>query len=140
MPPADTPTPAASATPDVPEALAAVRRRERERLEAIRVNDVRAMASIVDEAFIHINSSGKIYDKASYIRAVETHQLTYAGDLDLTETDHRVDGDVVIVAGLMLGHARLDGDAQVYHLRTMRVWRLRGETWKLLAWQSSALW
>jgi ketosteroid isomerase-like protein len=122
------------------DALAAVRRLERDRIEAIRENDAATMASILDDAFIHINSSGKIYDKAGYIHAVETHQLTYSGDVDLTETDHRVDGDLVIVAGLMLGHARLDGDAQVYHLRSMRVWRLRGTAWKLLAWQSSALW
>jgi hypothetical protein len=39
----------------------------------------------------------------------------------------------------MLGHARLDGEAQVYHLRSMRVWRRRDGVWRLLAWQSSAL-
>jgi ketosteroid isomerase-like protein len=130
----------AQAPREAQDALAAVRQRERDRIEAIRRNDVATMASILDDAFIHINSSGKIYDKAGYIRAVETHQLTYSGDVDLTETDHRVDGDLVIVAGLMLGHARLDGDAQVYHLRSMRVWRRHGAAWKLLAWQSSALW
>jgi ketosteroid isomerase-like protein len=121
-------------------ALAAVRQLEHERIQAIRTNDAAAMSEILDDAFIHINSSGKIYDKPTYLRAVETHQLTYSGDVDLTETDHRIDGDLVIVAGLMLGHARLDGEAQVYHLRSMRVWRRRGARWRLLAWQSSALW
>jgi hypothetical protein len=48
-----------------------------------------------------------------------------------------VDGDLVILVGMMLGHARLNGEQQVYHLRNMRVWRAHGSEWKLLAWQSS---
>ena len=45
-----------------------------------------------------------------------------------------MDGDLVVVAGLMLGHARLDGEAKVYHLRSMRV--ASAGDWELLAWQS----
>lgn len=120
--------------------LQAVRELERLRIVAIRSNDANAMAGILDEKFIYINGSGKIYDRDSYTTAVRTHKLTYSSDLQLTETDHRVDGDLVILVGMMLGHARLDGEQQVYHLRNMRVWRARGAEWKLLAWQSSVCW
>lgn len=119
--------------------IATLRAIERRRIEAIRQNDVATMSSVLDDKFLYINSVGMIYDKHSYLRAVSSHQLTYSGDVDLTETDHRIDGDVVIIAGEMLGHARLDGEQQVYHLRSMRVWRRRGTAWQLLAWQSSAL-
>jgi hypothetical protein len=118
-------------------ALDAVRRLEQVRRAAIRDNDADAMDRILDEKFIYINSDGTLYDKQSYTLAVRSHELTYSNDLDLTETDHRVDGDVIILVGMMLGHARLAGDQQVYHLRNMRVWRARGPDWKLLAWQSS---
>ena len=121
-------------------ALEAVRSQEHQRHEAIHANDIEAMARILDDAFIHINASGKLYDKPRYLRAVGSHGLTYSADVELTESDHRVDGDLVIMAGKMLGHARLDGEAQVYHLRSMRVWRRRRDGWRLLAWQSSALW
>lgn len=121
-------------------ALLAVRELEKTRIEAIRCNDADAMTSLLDEKFIYINGSGKIYDRSSYITAVRSHELTYSSDLELTETDHRVDGDLVILVGMMLGHARLDGEQQVYHLRNMRVWRARGAEWKLLAWQSSVFW
>jgi hypothetical protein len=121
-------------------ALESVRQLERERIEAIRTNNVASIASILDDRFLHINSSGKIYNKQSYMLAVRSHQLTYSDDVELTESDHRVDDDLVIMAGKMLGHARLDGEQQVYHLRSMRVWRRRASGWKLLAWQSSALW
>ena len=120
--------------------LQAVRELERLRIVAIRSNNANAMAGILDEKFIYINGSGKIYDRDSYTTAVRTHKLTYSSDLQLTETDHRVDGDLVILVGMMLGHARLDGEQQVYHLRNMRVWRARGAGWKLLAWQSSVFW
>lgn len=118
-------------------ALDAVRRLEDVRRTAIRENDADAMDRILDEEFLYINSDGLLYDKRSYTAAVRSHELIYSGDFDLTETDHRVDGDVIILVGMMLGHARLAGDQQVYHLRNMRVWRARGPDWKLLAWQSS---
>jgi hypothetical protein len=120
--------------------LEIVRELERVRIVAIRNNDADAMAGILDEKFIYINGSGKIYDRDTYIAAVRSHELTYSSDLQLTETDHRIDGDLIILVGMMLGHARLDGEQQVYHLRNMRVWRDRGTGWKLLAWQSSVFW
>ncbi len=112
---------------------------EQVRIDAIRGNDADAMDRILDAKFIYINNEGKLYDKSSYITEVRTHCLTYAPDLDLTETDYRVDGDLVILAGVMTGHARLEREQHVYHHRNMRVWRARGRDWKLLAWQSSSL-
>ena len=46
-------------------------------------------------------------------------------ELALSETDHRVDGDLEILVGMMLGHARRDSEQQFYHLGNMRVWRAR---------------
>lgn len=120
--------------------LEQVRGLEGVRIQAIRDNDVVAMSRIIDPKFLYINSRGKIYDKRSYLRSVSTHQLTYSDDLELTESNHRIDGDVVIIAGEMLGHSRLDGEPLVHHLRSMRIWRLRKSGWRLLAWQSTARW
>jgi ketosteroid isomerase-like protein len=122
------------------DALEAVRSLESLRIHAIRANDTGTMRRILDDQFLYISSTGQVYDKERYIRAVHTHRLTYSEDIELTETEHRVDGDLVIMAGMMHGHARLDGERQVYHLRSMRVWRRREAGWKLLAWQSSGLW
>jgi hypothetical protein len=120
--------------------LQAVREIERVRVEAIRRNDTDAMHEIIDPKFVYVNANGTMYDRDSYIAAVRSHRLTYSSDLELTETDHRVDDDVVILVGMMRGHARLDGEQQVYQVRNMRVWRARAGGWKLLAWQSSTLW
>jgi hypothetical protein len=121
-------------------ALETVRRLEQTRIAAIRSNDAETMALILDNKFIYISSRGKIYDKQAYLTAVRSHGLTYSTDLDLTETDYRVDGDLVILVGLMRGHARLEREQDVYNDKNMRVWRERGREWKLLAWQSTATW
>lgn len=121
------------------EVLETLQALEQRRIEAIRQNDVTTMSSVLDDKFIYINASGKIYDKQTYLTAVKSRQLTYSSDVDLTQTDHRIDDDVVIIAGEMLGHARIEGEAEVFHLRSMRVWRRRETAWRLLAWQSSAL-
>jgi hypothetical protein len=119
--------------------LGTLRALEHRRIQAIRRNDYETMSEILDDKFLYISSHGALYDKETYLRAVSSHKLTYSEDVNLTETDHRIDGDVIILAGEMVGHARLDGEAQVYHLRSMRVWRRREAGWRLLAWQSSAL-
>jgi len=119
--------------------LEPVRALERRRIEAIRQNNVQEMSIILDDKFIYIDADGHVYDKAKYLRFVGSHALTYGLDVELTETDHRIDGDLIVVAGQMLGHARLDGEPQVFHLRNMRVWRRREADWRLLAWQSSTI-
>lgn len=127
----------ATIDPLEPAALRQVRALERIRLQAIRRNDADAMLGLLDPMFICITDCGDLYDRDRYVRAVRTHQLSYEADLELTETDHRVDGDVVILVGMMHGHARLEADMQVFRNRSMRVWRAREAGWKLLAWQSS---
>jgi hypothetical protein len=119
--------------------LESVRALERRRIEAIRKNNVEEMSAILDDKFIYIDADGNLYDKEKYLRFVGSHHLTYSMDVELTETDHRIDGDLIIIVGQMLGHARLGGEPQVFHLRNMRVWRRRETGWRLLAWQSSTI-
>ena len=132
--------PASDLNPIELRSLETVRGVERVRIEAIRQNNADVMQSILDPKFIHINGNGQMYCRDSYLAAVRSRQLAYFSDLELTETDYRVADDVVILVGMMRGHARLDGEQQVYQLRSMRVWKARGAHWKLLAWQSSRLW
>jgi hypothetical protein len=64
--------------------------------------------------------------------------LTYDRDFDVRETEVRVLDDVIILAGLMLGHSRLDGEQQVFHFPCIGVWRKDAGEWRMLAWQSSS--
>jgi hypothetical protein len=55
-------------------------------IAATRDNDADAMTGILDENFMYINGSGKIYDRDSYITAICSHEITYSSDLQLNVT------------------------------------------------------
>lgn len=116
-----------------------VRLLERLRIDATRANDVDALAPLLDDDLLYINSVGDVYDKAGYLRAIETHALTYERDFDVRETESRSLDGIVILSGIMVGHARLDGEQQVFNFRCLSIWRRQAGDWRLVAWQSSAL-
>jgi ketosteroid isomerase-like protein len=115
-----------------------VRSLERRRIEATRVNDADALAPLLHDELIYVNSVGAIYDKQAYLRDIRTHALSYDRDFDVRETEARVLDNVIILVGVMLGHSRLDGEQQVFHFPSIAVWRRDSGTWQLLAWQSSS--
>jgi hypothetical protein len=69
---------------------------------------------------------------------IETHSLTYEPDFEVHETESRVFDDLVILVGVMLGHSRLEGERQFFRFRCLSIWRLAGDAWRMIAWQSSS--
>jgi hypothetical protein len=122
-----------------PQALETVRGLERARIEAMRANNIDALDRLMDEDLVYITSVGSIYNKEVYLNALRSHGLSYSLDFDVTETECRVLDNIVILIGMMLGHARMDGEQQVFHLRCMSIWRQQTDGWKFVAWQSSAI-
>lgn len=118
--------------------LDAVRALERRRIEMTRANYPDGLEPLLDDNLIYVNSAGGIYDKPTYLRKIRTSSLAYDEDFDVRETEVRVLDNLIIVAGVMLGHSRLDGEQQVLHFRCLAVWRKVGGEWRMLAWQSSS--
>ena len=121
-----------------PDPVEQVRAQERRRIAATRANDVDALAPLLDEGLIYINSVGEIYDKQAYLRAIRTHALTYDADFDVHESDCRAFEGLIILAGVMLGHSRLEGEQQVFRFRCISAWRKHADAWRMVAWQSSS--
>lgn len=119
-------------------ALETVRTLERRRIEATGANDVVALAPLLDDSLIYINSVGDVFDKPRYLHALETQRLAYDKDFDVQETDCRALDGLVVLVGVMLGHSRLDGEQQVFHFRCISVWREQAGEWRMVAWQSSS--
>ncbi|HEU5481746.1 MAG TPA: nuclear transport factor 2 family protein [Sphingomicrobium sp.] len=115
-----------------------MRERERRRIAATRTNDAGALAELLDDQLIYVNSAGELYDKDRYLRDISTNALTYDQDFDVHETEVRVLDDLIILAGIMLGHSRLDGEQQVFHFPCIGVWRKDSGAWRMIAWQSSS--
>ena len=116
----------------------AVRALERRRIELTRANDADRLEPLLDENLIYVNSAGGIYDKPGYLRRIRTSSLTYDEDFDVREPEVRVLHNLIIFAGVMLGHSRLEGEQQVLHFRCLAVWRKDRAGWRMLAWQSSS--
>ena len=119
-------------------AVDAVRKLERRRIEATRLNDVDGLRELLHDQLIYINSVGDIYDKPQYLKAIATGRLSYDRDFDVEETDCRAFDDLIMFAGVMLGHSRLDGEQQVFLFRSLSVWRRDDGAWRMVAWQSSS--
>ena len=126
-----------AANPDITE-LDSVRALERRRVEMTRANDADALEPLLDDNLIYVNSAGEIYDKPSYLRKIRTSSLSYDEDFDVRETEVRVLDDLIIFAGVMIGHSRLEGEQQVLRFRCLSVWRKDPAGWRMLAWQSSS--
>ena len=118
--------------------LDAVRALERRRIEMTRANDADGLEPLLDENLIYVNSAGGIHDKPGYLRKIRTSCLTYDEDFDVRETEVRVLDNLIIFAGVMLGHSRLEGEQQVLRFRCLAVWRKDRAGWRMLAWQSSS--
>ncbi|HVU29667.1 MAG TPA: nuclear transport factor 2 family protein [Sphingomicrobium sp.] len=118
--------------------LEAVRALEHRRIEMTRANDADALEPLLDEQLIYVNSAGEIDDKASYLRKIRTNCLSYDEDFDVRETDVRVLDNLVIFAGVMVGHSRLEGEQQVLRFRCLAIWRKDEAGWRMIAWQSSS--
>ena len=116
----------------------AVRALERRRIEITRANNADALEPLLDEQLIYVNSAGEIDDKASYLRKIRTGGLTYDEDFDVRETEVRVLDRLMIFAGVMLGHSRLEGEQQVLRFRCLAIWRKDRAGWRMIAWQSSS--
>ena len=119
-------------------ALETVRTLERRRIDATGANDVDALAPLLDDDLVYINSVGDIYDKDQYLHALQTGGLAYDKDFDVRETEFRALDGLVVLVGVMLGHSRLDGEQQVFHFRCISVWRKHAGAWRMVAWQSSS--
>ena len=115
-----------------------VRALERQRIESTRTNDVTGLSRLLHDLLLYVNSAGQMYSKSRYLHDISTHALIYDRDFDVRETDVRVFDDLVIFAGIMLGHSRLDGEQQVFHFPCIGVWRKDSGAWRMVAWQSSS--
>ena len=118
--------------------LDTVRALERRRIEMMRANDADALEPLLDENLIYVNSLGGMYDKPSFLRKIRTNCLTYDDDFDVRETEVRLLDKLIIFAGVMLGHSRLEGEQQVLRFPCLAVWRKDDAGWRMIAWQSSS--
>jgi ketosteroid isomerase-like protein len=101
------------------------------RLEAMRANNAPALEALLSPDMVYVHESGRLYHRDAYLKAIETHELLYQEDVELTEEEVVVAPQAMFMFGVMRGHGMLDGEQQVFHLRYGAAWLSQGSAWKL---------
>lgn len=119
------------------EDLENVRLLDQRRIRAAAANDIDALAPLLDDELVYVANSGMVFNKQQYLNALRTNRLSYSEDFNVRPTEYRMFNGFIILVGVMLGHARLNGEQQVFHCRCLSVWRHHADGWKMVVWQSS---
>jgi hypothetical protein len=113
--------------------IAAVRAADDARVAALKRGDVKTLGAINSDALHYAHSSGKIDNKASYLKA----RAAGYGTFDYQRRDFAVvaPGVVVMTGRVLTQTVRNDPNSEL-DLNFLAVWRLEGGQWRFFAWQS----
>lgn len=119
-----------------PAAVAAVRRADQARLQAMMAGDGAALGRVLSDELTFVHSDGRVETKSEYVRNMMAGDTEYR---DAKTHDVRVlepARDVVILIGAQEMRKRLGASWSEIKLRYMAVWRNEAGTWRMFAWQS----
>ena len=111
------------------DAITQIRNLEADRCRALVTNDIVALAALVSDDLIHINTSGAVEDKAQYLAGVEK-RLTFLS-VERGELTIRVYGDVAVVTGRLdqMVLIRAAGETRRFQALVTQVWRKFDGRW-----------
>ena len=104
---------------------------ENERIRALVEKDYASLRSLLDESLVHVHTTGKLEDYASYIEGVTTNLEFFAirrGSLEV-----RIFGGAAIMTGPLDQHLRIKASETEMELAAFatQVWVTSGSGWKL---------
>ena len=101
------------------------------RLKLTRENDADGMEKVIAPDMIYVHESGRVFPGSDYVREMRSRGLSYGADVTMEADEQRLLGDSFLAIGRMGGHARLEGEQQVFNIRYLAVWVRRAGEWKL---------
>ncbi len=101
------------------------------RLKLTRENDADGMSRIVAPDMLYVHESGRVFTGGEYVEEIRSRGLNYGSDVTLEEDEQRRLGDTFLAIGRMGGHARLEGEQQVFNIRYLAVWVRLDGVWRL---------
>lgn len=111
-----------------------IRGYEERRFKAMVAADTAALDQLLDDNMVYTHSAGNVDTKASLVESITTRRQ-YAG-IEPSQQEFRLFGDTAVATG----QARIElNGGRVLTLRYTDVWVKRGDTWKMVAWQSTPL-
>jgi ketosteroid isomerase-like protein len=111
---------------------------EDRRCAAMVAADAATLSNLFDDDLVWTHSSARTDTKAGFLDALKSGGTRY---LDIKRSDEkvRVHGNLAVISGTADMQVILKGERRELRNRYTNVWAKRGGSWKMLAWQSTAL-
>jgi ketosteroid isomerase-like protein len=115
-----------------------VLRADERRFEAMRKGDWAALDAALADELTYVHSTARLETKAEHIANLRAGKPHYRG-IAPRERRARVHGDVGVVNGISEMHVERDGKEQRFTVRYLAVYAKAGQTWRMIAWQSTRI-
>ncbi len=109
---------------------------ELRRSEAMIQADQKTLADLFADELVWTHSSARVDSKQGFIASLAAGDLKYER-IVLADQVIRLHGRFAVVTGLVEMSAVVKGEAKELRNRYTAVWENAGESWKMLAWQST---
>jgi ketosteroid isomerase-like protein len=113
-------------------------RLEARRCDAMVAADIDELASLLAESLIWTHASARQDTGASFLAGIRAGTTRY---LEMKRSDERVrvHGDVAVVTGLVHMRANIKGEEKQLSNGYTNVWVKANGSWRMVAWQSTAV-
>jgi hypothetical protein len=112
---------------------------EERRFAAMMSRDTQALRRILADELTYTHSSGQLETKEQLLESIASGAFQYLAILPEGKPDVRVYGDVAVVTGKGTFRVRAGGEERSLKLRFTDVYVARGDSWQMVAWQSTRL-
>jgi ketosteroid isomerase-like protein len=106
------------------------------RFEAMRREDWAALDAALADDLTYVHSTARLESKTEHIANLRGGKPHYRG-IAPRDRRARVHGNVGIVNGVSEMHVERDGKEQRFTVRYLAVYARVGESWRMIAWQST---
>ncbi|NUA26906.1 nuclear transport factor 2 family protein [Cupriavidus basilensis] len=117
---------------------------EIKRLETLRCaslvkGDTTTLCTLISENLVHIHANGRIEDRITYLESIQ-NRVQFL-DIARSDLNFIVEGETVIVSGVLEHVARVYGQEEVKKFRGIatQVWIRSGEHWRQYAFHATRL-
>ena len=106
------------------------------RFDAMRKGDWAALDAVLADDLTYVHSTARLESKAEHIGNLKAGKPHYRG-IAPRDRQARVHGNLGVVNGVSEMHVENAGKEQRFTVRYLAVYAKAGDTWRMIAWQST---
>ncbi len=112
--------------------------REQKRCDALLKGDVDALAGLLSERLLFAHANATFEDKVSLLKKMEAGTIVYK-TLSVTEAQVIDLGETALLSSRLTASVTVGGNPRAIDNYTLSVWTLEQDSWRLIAYQPTAI-